>query len=207
MTFEPADRRPPELSRTQVASGSSARLGALAVTAVLVVFVGFVLANKPPVPVAPVVGEPTALPTPPQTFSPSSLPFDESEYSFAALVRITGGALRAPLTRQVAESYGGELVIDARDVGKMVHVQVGRQRLDVPTYESFAAWDVELEELLGSDGGQVLLLVEHVPPDLTSTVQGPLAGGYTFTVIGRRDGTRMTLFMEFVYPATSDTLA
>jgi hypothetical protein len=185
-----------ELSTIRVATGSSARLGALTLALVLVGFAGFVVVNKPPTPVAPVT----------QTPAPTNPPLidDGSDNSFAAMVQIAGGALRAPLERQVAESYGGELVIDTRDVGAVVHVQVGRQRLDPPIYESFAAWAVDLERLRDSAGGQVVLLVAHVPPDLTSAAPASIAGGYTFTVLGRREGMRMTLFMEFVYPASSD---
>jgi hypothetical protein len=172
---------------------------------VLIGVVSFVVANKPPAPVAP-VAQATATTGVLQTPAPTNPPLidDGSDYSFAAMVQITGGALRAPLDRQVAESYGGELVIDTRDVGAVVNVQVGRQRLDPPSYESFAAWRVDLERLRESAGGQVVLLVAHVPPDLTSAAPASVAGGYTFTVLGRREGTRMTLFMEFVYPASSD---
>jgi hypothetical protein len=194
-----------ELSTIRVASGSSARLGALTLAVVLVGFVGFVVVNKAPTPVAQ-VAQATATTGWLQTPAPTNPPLidDGSDYSFAAMVQITGGALRAPLDRQVAESYGGELVIDTRDVGAVANVQIGRQRLDPPSYESFAAWAVDLERLRDSAGGQVVLLVAHVPPDLTSAAPASIAGGYTFTVLGRREGTRMTLFMEFVYPASSD---
>jgi hypothetical protein len=129
----------------------------------------------------------------------------EPIYRYAVAMNITGGRLRAILERELAEVYGASVVIESAFVGATLGVELGRQRDQdgLSIFEQFGAWDIALKPLRKSRAGQVELLVEHVPPDTTPGVPGPIASGYTFTVLGRRDGSRLTVSMELVWPAAA----
>ena len=224
MTFEPSD--PIELTptTTRVGEGRSARFIALAVAGVLVGVVGFAFMNRPPPP-PPAVAQATATPEPPPTPSPTptpprnqlegndgifgwpvvaQLPENQSPvYRYAVLMEITGGTLRDALDSDLAEVHSGSVVIESADVGKAVVVEIGRQweESGLTIFESFGAWDVKLKPLRRSRGGLVVLVVHFEPPSAATGVPEPIASGYTFTVLGRRDGSRLTLFMELVLPA------
>ncbi len=218
MTFEAPDGPPPELSTTRVAGGASARMVAVAVAGLLVGVVGFAVVNRPPAPAAPspsaapvaVVPTPAPSPSPPRNQLPLVRPQASGSptrtYRYAAVMSITGGLLRAALDRQVEDVYGGTVAIESADVGSTIEISVGRQWSEggLQIFESFDTWNVALKPLRRSRAGLVELLVAHVPPRLTR-LNGPqpTATGYTFTVTGRRDGTRMTLLLEFVWPVAS----
>lgn len=226
MNVEQSDAVELTPTTTRVGSGSSARLVALAVAGVLVSVVGFAFVNRPP-PLPPAVAQATATPEPPPTPTPTPTPvrnqiegndgiygwpvvaqLPENQppvYRYAVLMEITGGTLRDTLDSDLAEVHSGSVVIDSADVGKIVVVEVGRQWQEggLTIFESFAAWDVKLKKLRKSRGGIVELLVVFEPPGSANGVPGPIASGYTFTVLGRRDGSRLTLFMELVLPAVA----
>ena len=129
------------------------------------------------------------------------LPTAPPIYRYAVAMDITGGRLRLILDPVVQEAYGGSLVIESAFVGPTLGVELGRQRDEggLSIFEQFGSWDIVLKPLRNARG-RVALLVEHVPPSLNPGVPGPVASGYTFTVLGQRDGRRLTLDMELVWP-------
>ncbi|MEP7378056.1 MAG: hypothetical protein ABI725_00685 [Chloroflexota bacterium] len=237
MTFRPPEGPLPEVSTTRVAGGSSARLVAVAVAGLLIAVAGFTVVNRPPAPAAPSPTAPAvaAVPTPVPTPSPprNQLEGDDGilgwpvvaqlraygppvgsinqrpDFRYTALIQITGGLIRAAMAQEVPEDYRSEVVIDTADVGNVLPIEIGRQWTEsgLLIYESFAAWQINLKQLLKSRGGQVALLIEHVPPGLTPGLPGALASGYTFTVIGRKSGTRLNLSLELVWPASAQLAA
>jgi hypothetical protein len=226
----PTDEKPLELVTTRVSGGRSARAVALVVSAVLVGVVGFAIVNRPPPRVPPVAVGPTAAPvavrpTPVPAPSPprnqlegndgitgwavvAQLPFSRARppgqrvYSYAVAVPITGGLVRTALEPDLEDVFSASLDIALADVGAQAEIQIGRQwsQGNLTILETFGAWSISLEPLRRSRDGLVELLVKHVPPDTTPGVPGPIASGYTFTVLGRRGGTRLTLLLELVWP-------
>jgi hypothetical protein len=140
-------------------------------------------------------------------FRPPWLPaLEPRSYSYTVSIAIAGGLLRTALEPNLAEVYSGSVLIDSRDVGKKLVIDLGRQWEEhgLIISEAFGFWEVELKRLRKSRGGLVELLVEHVPPALTLDAgPSPVANGYTLTVLGRREGSRLTLFVELVWPAVA----
>lgn len=130
------------------------------------------------------------------------LPTEPPIYRYAVAMDITGGRLRLILGPEVPDAYVGSVVIESAFVGSTLGVELGRQRDQegLSFFEQFGAWDIALKPLRKSRDVQVVLLVEHVPPSTTPGVPGPVASGYTFTVLGRRDGRQLTLMLELVWP-------
>ncbi|MEP7158859.1 MAG: hypothetical protein ABI797_05495 [Chloroflexota bacterium] len=135
-----------------------------------------------------------------------TLPADTEprDYRYVVSIEITGGTLGVALAEGRPNAHAGSVVIDPRDVGDVVVIDVGRQWTQdgLTILEQFGSWGVELTALRDGQRGQTLLLVEYVPPGATG-VPGPIVNGYTFTVLGRRDGSRLELFMELAWPATA----
>jgi hypothetical protein len=234
MTFEPSPPIDLTPTTTRVGSGTSARLIALAVAAVLVGVVGYALVNRPPSP-PPAVAAATATPEPPPTPLPTpspprnqlegndgifswavvaQLPLDRPGAQsptlppiqrYAVAMEITGGRLRLILEPGPPEVYAGSLVIESAFVGPDLGIELGLQRDQggLSIFQQFGAWDVATQHLRKSRGAIVTMLVEHVPPNTTPGVLGLVATGYTFTVVGRRDGTSLTLRFELVWPPTA----
>lgn len=238
MTYAPPDGPLPELSTTRVASGTSARLVAVAVAALLIGVVGFAVVNRPAPPAPPsptsapvavvLTPAPAPTPTPPRNQLEGNdgifgwpvvaqlSNFGGSDhvtarvYQYAASMPIVGGLLRAPLVLHLEDVYSGLVVIESADLGPSIQLEVGRQWSEQGLYifETFDAWNIALKQLRRSRGGQVTLLVAHVPPRLTRlNGPGPMADGYTFTVLGRRDGSRLTLMMQLVWPVAYQAIA
>jgi hypothetical protein len=223
MSFAQPEGPPvPELSTTRIAGGTSARVVALAVAGVLIGVAGFAVINRPPAPAAPVTAGPVAAAsTPAQTPAPTpSPPRHQPEgsdrpgtttpriYHYAASMVITGGLLRTALEPQLEDDYTGVVVIESADVGASIELEVGRQWSEggLQIFESFDSWNIALKRLRRSRGGQVELLTAHVPPAPAhehGPPAAPIATGYTFTVLGRRDGTQLMLFFDLVWPVAS----
>ena len=231
MTFQPPDGPLPDLTTTRVATGTSARVVAVAVACVLVGVVGFAVANRPPVPV-PVAVAPTGAPTaPPATPTPSP-PRNQIEgndgifgwpvvaqlgqqrvprqYAYEVSMVIVGGVVRVPLERtSLLEVHDGFVHLARADVGSTLALEISRSwtqgRLHI--FETFDAWTIGLKPLRKSRGGMVELLVAHVPPALVGpNGPDPVASGYTFTVLGWRDDTELTLDFELVWPIATQPL-
>lgn len=231
MTFEPPAGPRPELSTTRVAGGTSARVVAMAVAGLLIGVVGFTVVNRPAPPVASLpTSAPVAIvltPAPAPTPTPPRNQLEGNDgifgwpvvaqlshfggtqqvparvYEYAASMPIIGGLLRAPLLSHIQDDYNGSVDLESTDLGPTVQIDVGRQWSEQGLYifETFDSWNVALKPLRRSRGGQVTLLVAHVPPRLTRlNGPGPTADGYTFTVLGWRDGSRLTLMMDLVWP-------
>jgi hypothetical protein len=117
-------------------------------------------------------------------------------------MEITGGTLRAALEPKPSEVHIGSVVIEAFDVGDVLVVEVGRHWTEggLTIFESFGSWPVDLEPLRQSRAGRVELLVANEPPGTPPGQPERTANGYTFTVLGRRDGSRVKLFVELVWP-------
>ncbi|MEP7360555.1 MAG: hypothetical protein ABI744_03140 [Chloroflexota bacterium] len=231
MTFLPPDGPAPELSTTRVASGSSARLMAVGVAALLIAVVGFVVVNRPPAPGAPsptapaVAVGPTAVPTP----APPRNQLEGNDgifgwpvvaqlgvygrpvsattphYTYAAILQIARGMIRSPMAQSVPDHYQSAVAIDTADVDKFLPIEIGRQWTvgGLTIYQSLVAWQVNLKPLLSSRGATVALLVEHVPPDFTPGQPGPIASGYTFTLIGTRSHSQLNLSLELIWPSNA----
>jgi hypothetical protein len=232
MTFEPSDPID-VTPMTRVGSGRSARLLALAVAGILVSVVGYAFINRPPPPppvVAAATATPEPPPTPSPTPSPprnilegndgifgwavvAQLPLQRPGAEpqtppiqrYAVAMDITGGRLRLILEPGPPEAYRGSVVIESAFVGDELGVELGQQRDQggLSVFQQFGAWDVAVHLLRESRNELVTLLVAHEPPSTRPGVPGLVASGYTFTVIGRRDGTRLTLGMELIWPPSA----
>jgi hypothetical protein len=123
-------------------------------------------------------------------------------YSYAVSMDITGGQLRAVLEQGPTHASTGSVVIETGDVGETLVAEPGQQWVEdgLTIFQSFGVWQVPLGALSKSHAGQVELLVVHQPPSADPGVPGPMASGFTFTVLGRRNGTHLTLTMEFAWP-------
>lgn len=226
MTFGPPERPLPELSTTRVGGGLSARLIAVAIAGLLIAVVGFTVVNRPPAPAAPsptapvVAAVPTAVPTP----APPRNQLEGNDgifgwpvvaqlgdyrgaaqvqrvYQYVAVTTVVSGRVPVLLVPDGPEVYRGSVVIEAAQTGDELSVEVGRQwtELGLQIYEAFDVGGVGLKPLLQSHGRLMTMMVEHVPPDLTFGLPGPLASGYTFTIIGRKTGTQLGFSFELAW--------
>ena len=224
------DGPPPELTTTRVSSGVSARLVAVAVAGLLVAVVGFTVVNRPPPPAQQLPTSPAvaAGPTAAPSAAPSATPFhiqldgndgvlgglgirgvhvwrptpaDVRDYGFTAQIAMTGGNLAAALKMDSAELYRAYVTIPSVGLGRALPIEVGRtwSQGGGVIYEAFGSWSMRLKALRRSRAGLVPLLVRYVPPDATP---GAPVSGYTFTVMGARDGANFDLILELVWPAT-----
>ena len=144
----------------------------------------------------PVVAQlPLSRPGPPPTDQPRV-------YTYAVSMDITGGQLRAVLRRSPTQAFTGSIVIETADVGETLVAEPGQQWDEggLTIFQSFGPWQVPLGALRKSHAGPVELLVVHQPPSADPGVPGPIARGFTFTVIGRRNGPQLTLSMELTWP-------
>jgi hypothetical protein len=134
----------------------------------------------------------------------SRLPTRSPTYSYVVSMAITGGLLRVALEPRVAQDYSGRATIVSRDVGARLRVELGRTWVQsgLTIFESFDTWEIPLRTLRRSHGGQVTLLIEHVPPNSNRSTASAVDAGYTFTVIGRHDGTNLNLLLDLVWPAS-----
>jgi hypothetical protein len=128
-------------------------------------------------------------------------------YTYAVSMDITGGQLRAVLAQQQTQVFAGSIVIDTADVGETLVAEPGQQWGEdgLTIFQSFGTWQVPLGALNKSHAGQVELLVVHAPPSADPGVPGPIASGFTFTVVGRRNGTHLTLSMELAWPPAAQS--
>ena len=115
-------------------------------------------------------------------------------YTYTAAVQIAGGQLRSTLVEQPNEPtaaglmYSGSLVIDTRDVGLQIAVEIGREwnPSGQLIFETFDTWTVGLKPLRQAGPLGV---------DLPATSDAPdsAGGGYSLTFHASQAGTQITL--------------
>jgi hypothetical protein len=235
MTFAPPDGPLPELSTTRVAGGTSARLVAAAVAGLLIGVVGYAFVNRPPAPTPlPVAAAPSGAPSASTSTPTPSPPRNQilgndgifgwpvvaqlgqqrapREYRYEVSMTIVGGLVRVPLEpSSLLEVHNGTVFVGTADVGSTLTLEISRNWTQggLLIFEPFDAWTIGLKPLRKSRAGLVDLLVAHVPP-ASAGPNGPepVANGYTFTVLGRREPAKLTLYFELVWPlATQPTQA
>jgi hypothetical protein len=220
------DNPSPELPTTRVSGSGSARLIALAVAGMLVAVVGFTVLSRPsPGPPSPTTPAVAVVATPEPAPTPSATPVGgigdftlhyiapppPRFFQYVATATIVGGRVPVILKAIGPDDFRGTVILESAQSGTALPIEVGREwrELGVETFEPFTSASLDLNQLLKSHGRQVTLLVDYVGPGGTVytagdsvAVPGPLPGGYTLTILGKRLGTQLHLSFELVVPVT-----
>ncbi len=114
-------------------------------------------------------------------------------YTYTASVHIAGGQLRSTLVEEPGEPtaaglvYSGSLVIDTRDVGQQIDVDIGREwnPSGQLIFETFDTWTVDLKPLRRAGPSGVDLAATSDAPDSAGS-------GYSLTFHASQAGTQIT---------------
>ena len=211
MTPEPPPEPPPELVMTRVGGGRSARLTAVLVVIVLIGVIGFAVLGRPPAPNPTVGAAPSSSSAPPtaqaadSTTQPEAVSSPRPIYGYAVSATISGGSIQVALEHDRGEALSGSLGFSTADVGSEVRVALSREWTSngQQIVEPFDAWGITLRPLRRRGGRVVDLLTAYDLRTQGSASSMPMPAGYTFTVRGRRVGTQIELYFEFVWPTAT----